>query len=76
MLVCAEDEDGNPTGHRWGDLAAMTTGELRSFVDQLAGFDEAQLRQFVLAGQRMAEKRHENPTDNALRWVQENRLAG
>ena len=76
MLVCAEDEAGNPTGHRWGDIAAMTTGELRSFVDRLAEFDDVQLRQFVLAGERMAEKRHESPTVNALRWVQENRLAG
>ena len=41
----------------------------------LAGFDEKQLRQWVLAGGRFAEKKHDSPVDNAVRWAIENRLS-
>ena len=74
MITLSEDEDGNATGRRWGDLAVMKKEELRQFVTDLADLDDTQLRQFVLAGQRMADKGNDNPTLTALRWTKENRL--
>ena len=48
----------------------------RQTWDALASFDEKQLRQWVLAGQRFTEKNHDSPVENAVRWVIENRLRG
>ena len=40
----------------------------------LLSFDEKQLRQWVMAGRRFAQKNDESPIQTAIRWVIENRL--
>ena len=42
--------------------------------ERLANMDDKQLRQWVVAGRALARKGHGSPVENAIRWVEENRL--
>ena len=42
--------------------------------ERLVNMDDQQLRQWVMAGRTMARRKHESPVDNAIRWVEDNRV--
>ena len=42
--------------------------------ERLSNMDNQQLRQWVMSGRTMARSGRDSPVDNAIRWVEENRV--
>ena len=62
--------------HRWRTRGSSNGGGAVTPQqwEHLAKMDDRQLRQWVMAGRTMARSGRDSPVDNAIRWVEENRV--